>query len=162
MSISFTGIHNLRLSSEKHEQIGSYYTPDGDIGSGMKDVTYVDISYDVSDDKSGKDHDKYIEALSNANKFSLINSQKPYNVHIHMKLDEIDNDVIEFKNVQFKLNNQPIAFNHDNDYKLFQYLADMTRDRLKKADGITENDKKMLKAVNDGITQAAMDYFECN
>lgn len=161
MAISFTGIKNLSVTSSNHQQIGSYYTPTGELGSGMKDVTYVDISYNVTDDEKGNDHDKYIEALSRANKFYLLNKYDPTKVQIQMKLAEIDNDVIKFSNVSFKLNNNPIALNNDNDLKLYQYLADMTREHLKNSDKATDYDKKMLDITNEGINMVAMDYFEC-
>lgn len=163
MSVSFTGIKNLNTKASQYEQYGAYRTPDGDIGKGMKNVTYVDISYDVNDDKSGNDHDKYIQALSESNKFELLNSQNPNNVRLQMKLDKIKSDTAgEFYNVSFKLNNHPIAMNNDKDLKLFQYLADMTRDKLQKSDEARTFDTQMLDMTNKGITHEAMDYFDCN
>ena len=92
MSVTFTGINNLKTTASQFNQYGAYKTPDGDIDQGMKNVTYVDISYDVNDDKSGADHDKYIEALSESNKFELLNHSNPNNVRLQMKLDEINSD----------------------------------------------------------------------
>lgn len=160
MIISFTSIRDLYTATKKQNQVGSYLTHDGDVKTGKKEVTYVNISYSVTDDKSGRDHDRYIEALSKARKFDYINSHYPSTVDFEVKIDKIKTPYNTSRNVSFKLNNKPIAFNTDKDIPIFQYLADMTRERLKEKSDVSNYDKQCLDMANDAITEAAINYFD--
>jgi len=161
MPVAFCGIKHLNTTTKKQNQVGSYRTPEGDIKTGRKNVTYINISYNVSDDKTGKDHDNYINALSKSNKFDCLNPNFPNTVDFQVKIDNIGEDKkVSFRNVCFKLNDKPIAFNTDNDLPLFQYLAFMTRERLKEYPQTTNFDRQCLDMANDAIAEAASEYFD--
>lgn len=161
MSITFTGINNIRLKRNTFRRNGLFEGNDGIIKEGEKNFTCSTINAKLTNDEKGNDLSDFKKAINSADPIyqaNCINLENPDRFKFEVK-SSIAKDVNGiYSKSMFVLNDQYIFINSRQNLKLFEFLAKFTKKlEQQQAD---ECEKSILREIGDSITQSVTKFLE--
>ncbi len=153
MSISFTGINNIKISEKEYSAYGLYQKLNKQIGQGEKNFTEIKISAQLTDDKKGKDLSDYIKRTPNR----FINTNSPDSIELHVKRFDVPKEKVNQSS--FTLNGKDLILDDDRKLPVMTFLARLTRENAKNPE-LSQNQQKYLKIANKSIHKEAVEYIE--
>ena len=159
MTISFTGVGNLRVEKANPKKIyGMYLSHNNEIKEGEKILNRVKLKFDLTNDNAGSDLDDLKKAVEHSGRSYIYNQKHPEKVELYAKNYTIHDDVIPQNYTLFKLNNKPVPLLSRNDLELYTQLAKITR-KLSEHPDTTDVQKRYTNWVNSKIAAEAENYL---
>ena len=159
MTISFTGVGNLRVEKANPKKIyGMYLSHNNEIKEGEKILNRVKLKFDLTNDNAGSDLDDLKNAVKNSGRTYSCSTKYPEKVELYIKNYTIYDDVIPQNYSMIKLNNKPVPLLSRNDLELYTQLAKITR-KLSEHPDTTDVQKRYTNWVNSKIAAEAENYL---
>ena len=166
MSINFTGIKNVHVYNKTYSKEGLYLSDDGNVKRGMKDYREIVLNAQLTDDKDGNHLTEYMKAMPKG--FENTKGKDIVNLHLIQFEPRPDDDDILCPHVKLfkedvtdmiKLNGESFEINNDSKLPMASFLAHLTK-RDTDIAGMSDNQKKYVRFINDAIHQKACDYLD--
>lgn len=160
MSVSFTGINNIRIFRKK-PALESYI----DVDKAVKDVRRceeIKLRYTMSNDAKGKDIDEFNEAVSRGLALSGEKIKKvgePVDMSILIKHRTFPTEEFKPAETEFVVNETLVPLNKNSDLGMYTYLAKLTRNMAKSPE-MTPAQKDSLNEINEYVADEAIKFIE--
>ncbi|MCR5266191.1 MAG: hypothetical protein K6E29_06315 [Cyanobacteria bacterium RUI128] len=159
MTVSFTGVNNVKVLRVKRQGFGLFQGADREIKQGNLNITEVKLRFTLTNDAEGKDMDELQAALKKAGRSYSYDPQKPDTVELHLKNIHGDDGVVPTTNSLLSLNCQDINITKREDLGLYTYLAKLTQ-RIGQKPDLSPGKKEYTNMIHDAIHNNAVYYID--
>ena len=159
MSVSFTGINNIKVLKSQKQGFGVFQGADRELKQGDLNLTEVKLRFNLTNDETGKDMEELQTALKNAKRGYSYDAKNPDLVEIHLKHIDADDGVIPVSNSILSLNGQDINVKGREDMGLYTYLAKLTK-RICQRPEMSPAQKQYTNMVRSAIHDNAVYYID--
>ncbi len=159
MSISFTGLRNVKVLRSEKQGEGMFLGFDNELKNGALNVTEVKLKFNLTNDADGKDMEELQKALKKAGRGYSYNTQCPDTVELHLK-NVVGNDgVVPMSRSLINLNSQNINISKREDLSLYTYLAKLVK-RICQRPEISPAQQKYINLISKAIKENAVYYID--
>lgn len=159
MSVSFTGVNNLKVLKSNKQGYGLFQGSDGEVKQGVKKLTEIKLRFNLTDDAAGKDMSELRNALKASLRGYSYNPKEPDMVELHLKDISGDDGVVKSTQSLLSLNGQDIQIKKREDLALYTYLAKLTR-KIANLPETSTNQKECINMVNTAVDRNAIYYID--
>lgn len=159
MSVSFTGINNIKVLKSQKQGFGLFQGADKEMKQGNLNLTEIKLRFNLTNDADGKDMDELQTALKKAGRGYSYNPQTPDMVELHLKDIKADDGVVPVTNSLLSINGQDINITKREDLGLYTYLAKLTR-KIGQRPDMSPAQKECTGMINNAIHNKAVEYID--
>ena len=157
MTVSFTGISNLKISKKIGQDFGAYLGHDQEMKVGERQFEHVKYRFNLTDDKNGSDMKDLKDSFTKSGRQYYYDPQNPNQVELEVKRFNIDDDVVPITYSLLRMNGQSIAIIDKKDMILYTHLAKLVH-KLGEIPNINPAQKKYTDFASQSIHDEAL-YF---
>ena len=155
MSVSFTGLSNIKVQRAKKQTIGTFQSADNKLKKGNLNLTVIKLNFDLT----GEDMEELQTALEKSGRDYSCNTQAPDTVELYLKNVSSDDGVVPVTDSLLKMNNQDINIMRRRDLGFYTYLAALTKKMINMPE-LSVDQKFYINLVNEAIHNKAVYFIE--
>lgn len=159
MSISFTGLSNIKVFKSEKQGPGMFQGANEEIKRGDINVTEVKLRFNLTNDIDGKDMEELQGVLKKAGKGYSYNPNMPDTVELHLKNILVDDGIAPISHSFLNMNNQNINIAKREDLGIYTYLAKLTK-KIYKQPEISPIQKQYINLIRKAIKEKAVHYID--
>ena len=159
MSISFTGLGNIKVFKVEKQGEGIFQDKLNQLKTGEFNITEVKLRFNLTNDAEGKDMEELQAVLKKAGRAYSYNTQMPDTVELHLKSIIADDGIVPVVNSLLRLNSQDINITKREDLGIYTYLAKLTK-RIFHRPEISPTQKTYINLIRDAIDENAVHYID--
>ena len=158
MSISFTGLKNIKVFKSEKQGTGMFLGADNELKNGVINLTEVKLKFNLTNDSDGNDMEELKTVLKKAGKDYSYNTQCPDTVELHLK-NVVGNDgVVSTSRSIINLNSQNINISKREDLSLYTYLAKLVK-RINQRREVSPAQQKYINLISEAMKENAVYYI---